>query len=284
MYKFISKPNVRRGASIMIALIIFLICALLGASAFMMAATNVGRYAHLDDQQYYSVSSAALMIVDMLDDLTFTSGTGDTASHPITYTYERNWNYTGGAHQETDSYKLTIPKGHLGNLAHASTLRNGLKGLETIILAQCDKLVPYLNVPEEWYEKIKGQPGALTRPTPVQIPSVSYEFTVKVQDSKGQEDSKYGTVNCKFVMNANYDILLTFNGGDKEYAITVYWVADVSTTIATDNPKYVYADGEAVDENDHYLKGSMTQLRTLNVTVKWDKKNVTISRGEAINA
>ncbi len=269
-----TKLNRTRGAAIAIALLIFLLCALAGASAYIMAISNAGRYSHANEQQYYSVSSAALLLVDMMDRIEYTS-------QLTNYDYQRTWNYADGKHETSDGYTLTIPSVNSGVMGgDASTLRgSGLK-ISSVIREQCDKLVPYLNVPEEWYASVAGNAGAPTRPS--QVPSVSYEFTVTVQDSSGNTDDKYGTVNCKLVMNANYDLLLTFNGGDGEYAITVYWVADVKAVQSTSEPEYVYADSAVQDENGNYTVGTMTQKRTLQVTVRWKKENVTISRGEAI--
>lgn len=265
----------RRGAAIAIALLIFLLCALAGASAYIMAVSNAGRYSHANEQEYYSVSSAALLLVDMMDDIAYTS-------QLVNYDYQRTWNYADGKHETSDGYTLTIPSANLGVMGGgASTLRerSGLK-ISNVIREQCDKLVPYLNVPEEWYASVAGNAGAPVRPS--EVPSVTYEFTVTVQDGSGNADDKYGTVNCKLVMNANYDLLLTFNCGNGEYAITVYWVAEVQAVQTTSEPEYVYADSAVQDENGYYTVGTMTQKRTLQVTVTWKKENVTISRGEAI--
>lgn len=256
----------------MIALIIFLLCALAGASAFIMAASNAGRYSHENDQEYYSVSSAALLMVEIMDDLTYTS-------KEIKYDYERSWERLedGSEHTTSEGYTLTMPA-ETGEMTMAhSTLRNETKfKLCETIKEQCDKLVRYLNVPDEWYLRVRGQEGAPTRPE--KVDTVSFEFTITVQDNNKQNDERFGTVNCKLIMADNYNLLLTFDGGGGEYSITVYWVATVSADPKTNKPVYTYAESE----NGVYRTGSLKEEHTLNVVANWKKKNVTISRGEAI--
>lgn len=262
-----TQHHFRRGASLMIALIIFLLCALAGASAFIMSASNAGRYSHTDEQKYYSVSSAALMLVDMADDLTYTSQT-------IEFKYEREWTFStadpSNQHPLTDGYTLTLQptEGKPSAMSGATTLRETSKlNFAKAVKEQCDKLVPFLNVPKEWYDRVETPKKA------EKVDSISYRFTISVKDSQ-----KFGTVTCKMVMNANYDLILTFNGGDSEYAITVYWVADIKEEKSTKPAEYKYTEAGT----GGYTTGHMTQVDTLKVTVTWSKENVTISRGEAI--
>lgn len=66
------KASSKSGASILIALLVFLLAALSGTVALTMAASNAGRYAHeKDDQQaYLSVVSAANLILSRLEGIT----------------------------------------------------------------------------------------------------------------------------------------------------------------------------------------------------------------------
>lgn len=79
------KNTIRRklrsdaGASITFALLIFLVCAVISAAVLVAATAAAGRMAGLaeTDQKYYSVTSAAEVIKDMMDDQcisTFTRG------------------------------------------------------------------------------------------------------------------------------------------------------------------------------------------------------------------
>lgn len=71
MKKLLAKLNSRSGASILLALLLFLVCALAGAAAITASASNVGRYSYLegDQQQYLSAASAAKLIRSQLDGL-----------------------------------------------------------------------------------------------------------------------------------------------------------------------------------------------------------------------
>ena len=63
------KFSCRRGASVLIALLVFFLAALSGTIALTMSASNAGRYTHeTDDQQsYLSVASAAKLILSKLE-------------------------------------------------------------------------------------------------------------------------------------------------------------------------------------------------------------------------
>ena len=103
----------RRGASVILAILIFLLCALAGASAFIMATANAGRYSHSEDDQqpYYTVTSAAMLMLDLLDGARY-------ESQPIKYIYERTWHFEEGkteggteeppSHPQTEKYTINI--------------------------------------------------------------------------------------------------------------------------------------------------------------------------------
>ena len=289
MNKVVSKLYGKKGVSIIIALIIFLLCALAGASAFFMAASNAGRYSHPNDQNYYTVSSAALLFVDMLDDLRYESG-------EVKYVYERTWEYGKDGkteHTVSDGHTLTIPKDAVWiesdpekgiEGSHATTLRKSNLGLCTKILTQSNALVPYY-VPDEWYESAdnivkEGDANPFSKPTG-DLERLSYSFTITVPD-----DSRFGTVKCTLVMTNNYDLTVTFVGENSvpdkddgaeggEYAITVYWQAEVEQEKKVGTPKYDYYTD--------YNSGKQTQTDTLKIIAEWKKENVTISRGEVKN-
>ena len=63
------KISSKRGAAMLIALLVFFLAALSGTVALTMAASNAGRYTHeKDDQQaYLSVASAAKLILNKLE-------------------------------------------------------------------------------------------------------------------------------------------------------------------------------------------------------------------------
>lgn len=70
MSRLKKKLNSRKGASITYALLIFLVCAVVGSAVLVAGTTAAGRMSKLaeSDQRYYAVSSAARLIMDQLDD------------------------------------------------------------------------------------------------------------------------------------------------------------------------------------------------------------------------
>ena len=93
--RFTQKISNRRGATLLIALLVFLIAALSGTIALTMAASNAGRYTHEKDNQqaYLSVISAGNLILDRLKGLKIvyegkTSGEAPTTAEEINIKYE----------------------------------------------------------------------------------------------------------------------------------------------------------------------------------------------------
>ncbi len=110
MKKIVRKFHCRRGASITIAMLLFLLCALAGVSALTMAAANAGRYSHAEEdrQPYYSVTSAALFVADVFNGLKYTSAT-------INFDYTHSWTFHKDETPQrtyTDEYSLNILTGN----------------------------------------------------------------------------------------------------------------------------------------------------------------------------
>lgn len=68
MHTTAKKLKSQRGASLIFALLVFMLCAFAGSAALVSASANAGRYARLeqDQQQYLSASSAATLLRDEL--------------------------------------------------------------------------------------------------------------------------------------------------------------------------------------------------------------------------
>ena len=66
------NSRTRRGASVLIALLVFFLAALSGTLVFTMATSNAGRYTHEKEEQqvYFSVASAAKLILNRLGQAT----------------------------------------------------------------------------------------------------------------------------------------------------------------------------------------------------------------------
>lgn len=90
-HNVVKKLYSRRGAAVIISLLVFLLAVLSGTVALTMAASNVGRYTHeKDDQQtYLSVVSAANLILSRLDgvEIVYKASSGAPAPEDIVISY-----------------------------------------------------------------------------------------------------------------------------------------------------------------------------------------------------
>ena len=74
MNRLKEKLNSERGASITWALLIFLVCAVVGSAVLVAGTAAAGRMSRLaeNDQRYYAVNSAARLLIELIDDQTVT--------------------------------------------------------------------------------------------------------------------------------------------------------------------------------------------------------------------
>ena len=74
MRKAAEKLKSSRGASLMMALLLFLACAVVGSAVLTAGTAASGRMSKIaeSDQRYYSVNSAANLLIDLLQDQTVT--------------------------------------------------------------------------------------------------------------------------------------------------------------------------------------------------------------------
>ena len=70
MKRAAEKLKSSRGASLMMALLLFLVCAVVGSAVLTAGTAASGRMAKIaeSDQRYYSVNSAANLLIDLLQD------------------------------------------------------------------------------------------------------------------------------------------------------------------------------------------------------------------------
>lgn len=281
----IAKKINKKGASIAVALVLFMLCALAGASALSMASANAGRLSHRnnDEQPYYSVSSAALLFVDLFHNLRYNSG-------EVTYTYVREWKYNSAdsSRPQTEEYTLNcfdalngkcVPVTGTADIASRDnesegdrSFRHKVEALKLVkqIGIYCDGLVPYLNVPQEWYESVSKKSENMETFRPEK--SFDFPFDITVAGNESQ------SVKGRIIMNSNYDLLISLTcskNGDSPYSLNIYWEATVTEKTSSEPNKFEISDGGM---------GKMTTKQTKTVTVNWLKENVTISRGEAVTS
>lgn len=107
------KLKSRDGASILFAILVFMLCILAGTAALTAAAANSGRYSHLreEQQKYLTVSSAAKLLRDEIAGMTVTETKDEEGN--VTYSGDDNKIFDlikglkkfGGSH---DTLELTV--------------------------------------------------------------------------------------------------------------------------------------------------------------------------------
>lgn len=114
------KLNSRRGASILFAILIFMMCILAGTAALTAASANSGRYAHMkaDQQRYLSVASAAQLLTEEFTQNRFTANLNVTETRDKQMVTSREVEKGGtatdeGIKLEGDLGKLEKLKQHL---------------------------------------------------------------------------------------------------------------------------------------------------------------------------
>ncbi len=257
MKGFIKKLSGKKGASMILALLIVLISTFAGAGVITMAATNMGRYAHdTDDQQaYYSVTSAAILIRDTFAKAQYTSQNAE-------YKYESKWEYTAaggddnatGVHQLTEYYTLTFN-------GSGSFELTGDNVFGETIASHMDKVFQSRSIPDEWYNKSGMEKSAINS-------LKDYSFTIT------SGNISIGTVNATLIFGDNYDLLFSFlfqAGNSKLYSVSLYMESEVNDVTKTE-----------VKSDPTSSSASETNTTTKHVEVKWPAHKATISRGEAI--
>ena len=87
-----NKIRSERGASITFALLLFLVCAVIGSAVLVAGSAAAGRLSKIaeNDQRYYSVNSAARLLIELIeaDEVTVTEGEDESGER--TYSYRLN--------------------------------------------------------------------------------------------------------------------------------------------------------------------------------------------------
>ena len=128
MKRIFNKLKNRQGVTILFALLVFLLCILAGTAALTAAASNAGRYTHLesDQQKYLSVSSAADLLRGQLSDQGFKA--------EIKYVETYEWWYEPV--EETESSEGSDPPDESESAEEAETIEYTLQEKTTYELTE----------------------------------------------------------------------------------------------------------------------------------------------------
>lgn len=306
MKKAFKKLNNRRGASILIALLLFLICALAGAAAITAAASNMGRYEYLikNQQTYLSVSSAARLFRDSLENVEA------KAVFEATATADNDEHFkldpappADGIYEEDNVVIKMVGANPLPNHTDVTITPDGIAKLLEEDLKAYVKNAFYnyytdnLKDDELWQYSVAGWEELHDLPT-----SFEYKFDVKKDDGKDIEPVtvtinfyKEGTTThpdpatSKFSVSDPIDVKITVKAENVEYEMTGQLTAEVKienaapTTVTRDYKVKLPDELAEKDADGNPLPEVRTKSRsmflksTATVTVKLNLDQ-TISR------
>lgn len=234
------------GASLVFALLVFLLCALTGTVALTAAASNAGRYTHLEAEQreYFSVASALELLQGQLDKR-------DSVTVKVKCESTETWQYI------YDSGVYTLEKTGSNERYHLM-LANPLKPTyyQYLLMKNC--------LPTEWWNQIESD---LRSSWPDYFTGFEEEYTIKPPEEF--KDTIYNVAaTAKNGDAANYALEMRLSTEDGAYPIKAVWTGDVSTetvttTETTGNP------GTDV--------GTRTTTTTITCTLKWPEENRTVT-------
>ena len=149
------KLKSTRGASLIFALLVFMLCIFAGVAALTAAAANIGRYTHLEyeQQQYLSVASALELLQSQLD---AEAKTPAATTVTVTYTETKTWWYCpdgAGIPQRYDDQAYTL---------NVTDKDGNVLDPDTLGFYQVQLLEQF--VPQAWRENVDSTTYSTARP------------------------------------------------------------------------------------------------------------------------
>lgn len=251
MGKVRQKLHNQEGASLLFAILVFLVCALAGAAALTTAAANAGRYSHIrqDHQDYLTVASALRLVRDDITSHTFqathqmekvVTTEYTTVEGETTFTTDTHFATVEDYPQYTWDAKLnSLMKDHLSKIFIYKTAAPQFNAISPGIIAD-------------------------TAPAfPLEIPNLELSIA---------DDPRFEAVRMKFSIAADYTITLTAWLGDTEQ----YKSQMVLTPVATDDMISTVATETSTSGATTTVKETTTY--TLTETVEWPVEQAVITR------
>lgn len=248
------KIGGRSGATMLFAILVFMLCALTGAAALTAAAANSGRYTHVkeEQQEYLSMSSAVNLMREELVGKTFSAQAKTTNTVTVTK------DVAGDTTSETEELEPGSPVyeydgGFSGQL---------LKTFEGYYLAELNKILsshPHINT---------SSLGA----------GSSDPYTDTLTISLDGDADKY-KVKAEFEVDNDFNFTLkfSFDGTNKAYGtnMTIRATVDGINTSSTSSTTSEY-DGSTLKST------TTTTITTYTMKVTWLEENTTISEKDTL--
>lgn len=268
MGAWMNKLKSNRGASLFIAIVVFLVCSLVGMAALTAVSTSAGRYQYLEAEQqdYLAVSSAARLLEKQFRENTYkvscrrtTTTTFNTVTHFTKEEYQFEWINNAGIAITDPNYKGAWETSAAGNPT-----------LEALLGSDVWNLFLHYNIPSDWrtvtYKGGTVIPTALALPTEEEYkhaPVISLKDHDSVPDAKvslalDASSARIGAISAKLWLE---------DGSDKRQPINL----EIPVSWVVEKPAPITNTVVAGTEN------ITTQIETITLTVKWERG--TFSRG-----
>lgn len=237
-----NKLESRRGASIVIALLVLLICVTAGAAALTAAGANAGRYTHMraDQQRYLAVASAARLVRSEL--------CGGSFSAQAVLRENRDPAPAEGDTPAQQPFQL-----EMGAASYTGTFASWLS-------ADVEAVFQATAIPESWYD----QAGLAL---PAEAGTVSYSG-LGLQVGGSGDEPLLGQVKWQLTLGEDYTLTARFwleDDGASYYPTVLTIPAQVEETLSEPVP-------------DTSVAGQRW-ITTKTVTVTWPQAGAVITQG-----
>ncbi len=253
MSVLVKKLKSNRGASILFALLLLIVCVVAGSAALTSAASNLGRYTHLrqDQQRYLAVSSAVRLVREELCGGTYTA----SAQLSETYTRHSSTNAEGQVSWWTEG-----PDYALTDLVTGADRYDG--SFQPWLESQLDDVFKAKEVPENWRDLVGGTAPAMPE-------KLNYtDLSVSAQTGS---DPLLSQVKWSLEMDEDYDITARFWLEETEDGKTAKYYQTVLT---------IPAETKTTTTADTTRAGRITEtITTQTVTVTWPLSGAVVRQG-----
>ena len=304
------KLNSQRGASLTFALLLFLVCAVIGSVVLVAGTAASGRLAGLADyeQRFYAVNSAAELLAEEITAGKTTVTMTRTTKTPITKTYDKDLLLI---REEQDLENITYTYSELQILASVNEAGSSFHGVGNATKKLLEDLATKL-IKETGKEEEEREPEDIWNSIPTQ--TASYEYSISANDKPAlavdieADMTIFGAGSDRFSAELALDI--TNNVGDQKYCVHMVFASDMinrkaySTgsptmtldTSKTTNPVDSYVEvttpvyneetGETTNVTENVFTGRTEYwVRTVEEqrkpTVKWTLQSVSVSEAAA---
>ena len=274
------KLHTSRGASMIFALAVFMLCILAGTAALTAASGNMGRYTHLEgeQQQYLSVASALELLSGQMKKET-------PVTVQVEYKVTEEWKYDPAvAADPACDYTYAL------RLVDPAVLPASLNFYQKMLLMNC--------VPDEWYSTATGS-GNLQKSDLSPMDAGSKTYTIRL--SEDNKDEPWADTLYPVKAEVNYGVKNAATGAlvEDDYTLEMHLYADLSNpavspadtekpypirvvwpgAVSTDSEEKVETseDLTGVFSRNPGAEGTRTTTTTLTCTLEWPAENRVIT-------